>query len=258
MILDKHCVDKLIDRNSPEPLYLQVSKILENIIRENYKPNTRLPSEDYFIEMFKVSRPTISSAISFLIQKGILRKDKGKGTFVQDAKKIQLIEINEIETIMQHEGHQIKNLVLEFGKVSEASGFVYEALKIPPEEPVVLLKRVRYVDDEPIFVSTCYFPEKYYGYLEQIDFNKEFLYKSLGEKFDINVVKVERLIRMAGCTLEEIRYLDLTNLDDPILEIKGISYDLDNRPVLCSIAKFDASKVCVRGTVWVNSTFNKQ
>lgn len=258
MILDKHCVDKLIDRNSPEPLYLQVSKILENVIRENYKPNTRLPSEDFFIEMFKVSRPTVSSAISFLIQKGILRKDKGKGTYVNDTQKIQLIEINEIETIMQYEGHQVKNLVLELDKVSDAGDFAYEALKIAPKEQLVLLKRVRYVDDEPIYISTCYFPEKYYAYLREIDFSKEFLYKSLGEKFKINIVKVERLIRVAGCTLEEIRYLDLTNLDDPILEIKGTSYDLDNKPVLCSIAKFDASKVCVRGTVWVNSTFKNQ
>lgn len=251
MVFDDDYLDRLIDRNSPEPIYLQVSKILENIIKENYKPNTRLPSEEYFTEKFKVSRPTINSAISCLIQKRILRKDKGKGTYIEDPKKFQLIEFNEIETIMQYKGHRIKNLILEFGKVKN-NGFVCEALNVPSNKQIVILKRVRYVDNIPFYISTCYFPEKFYSYLKEIDFSKEFLYKSLGERFNIHIVKVERLIKVVKSELEEVRYLNLSK-DDPILEIKGTSYDKSNKAVFCHVTKFDAERVCVRGTVWAVS-----
>lgn len=72
-----------IDRDSPVPLYHQIEHaLLETIRRERLAPGSPLPSEPELARRFGVTRITVRRAIERLARQGILRAERGRGTFV--------------------------------------------------------------------------------------------------------------------------------------------------------------------------------
>jgi|AGTN01.1.fsa_nt_gi Transcriptional regulators len=58
-------------------------KILQSIIAGNYKPGTRLPSENELKETFNVSRNTVRTALNKLNVLGILETRQGDGSYIK-------------------------------------------------------------------------------------------------------------------------------------------------------------------------------
>src|ERR1700732_1868551 len=76
---------EMIDISDHLPLYIQVASTLrERIDAGEFAPHTPLPSEPELIEIYKVSRATIRSALDFLKKEGRIYRQHGKGTFVCD------------------------------------------------------------------------------------------------------------------------------------------------------------------------------
>ena len=73
---------KIVDPSNPIPKYLQISAWLKEVIQSGrYKVGERLPSEVELSQMCGVNRNTLRQAIAELTTAGILRKEKGTGTF---------------------------------------------------------------------------------------------------------------------------------------------------------------------------------
>lgn len=73
----------VLKRASPEPLYQQLARQLEDAIREGHlQPGDQIESEDALTARFKVSRITLRQAIDDLVRKQLLVRKQGKGTFV--------------------------------------------------------------------------------------------------------------------------------------------------------------------------------
>ncbi|MDX1358336.1 MAG: GntR family transcriptional regulator [Clostridia bacterium] len=74
--------------NNKLPLHSQLMNELEKaIISGKYKPGEMIPSENELAASHKISRPTVRQAFSELVAKGLLKKVKGKGTFVSEFDK---------------------------------------------------------------------------------------------------------------------------------------------------------------------------
>ena len=72
----------MIDRNSPEPLYLQVKNdIAAQIEAGTIKIGDKLMSENEMMQYYNVGRVTIRNALSALTVTGCLKKEQGLGTF---------------------------------------------------------------------------------------------------------------------------------------------------------------------------------
>ena len=70
------------------PLHSQLMAELEkDILAGKYKPGELIPSENVLSASHKISRPTVRQAFSELVAKGLLKKVKGKGTFVAEFDK---------------------------------------------------------------------------------------------------------------------------------------------------------------------------
>jgi GntR family transcriptional regulator len=246
---NKDYYKRLIDRSSPTPLYLQVSQIIEQMIEaKQFEPGERIWSEENFADLFGVSRPTINKAIDCLIDKRILKKDKGKGTFIEIEDKSKMIEVNEIESYKKYIGHEVENVVLFFGEgIADAN--IAESLEIQKNLPVVILKRLRIVDKAPLCLSQVYLKMELYQSLKSIDFRQNFLHQTLREKLGINIIKLKRNISVSRSTLEDVRYLE-TNRGNPILELKSVGFDQNNEPALYQMARFDADRVVLQGIAW--------
>lgn len=73
----------MIDRNSYEPLYVQVKKdIVAQMESGGLKIGDKLLSESEMLHHYGVGRVTIRTALAELVAEGCLRKEHGLGTFV--------------------------------------------------------------------------------------------------------------------------------------------------------------------------------
>jgi GntR family transcriptional regulator len=75
---------RMLDATSPVPLYHQLAEQLFSDIRAGiYSPGSKIPSEHQLAETFKLGRPTVRQATDSLIQRGLLTRRRGSGTFVR-------------------------------------------------------------------------------------------------------------------------------------------------------------------------------
>ncbi len=110
---------RLLDLNSPTPLYAQLASVLADYIGTLGAQGVgrTLPSENECIQMFGVSRPTVRQAIAELVARGLVRKERGRGTFICEPRIIH--DITHIfEDDMRAAHRQVKFYVLEHGDVT--------------------------------------------------------------------------------------------------------------------------------------------
>lgn len=73
-----------IDRNSYEPAYAQLVRILlGRIAAGEFRPGDRLPSEAQLCECYGVSPMTVRRVINILADRGVVIAEQGRGTFVK-------------------------------------------------------------------------------------------------------------------------------------------------------------------------------
>lgn len=72
-----------IDPGHPIPLYFQLKTLLlEAMIRGEYGPGERLPTEHELCDQFGLSRTPVSRALSELAEEGVILRHRRRGTFV--------------------------------------------------------------------------------------------------------------------------------------------------------------------------------
>src|SRR3990172_10645792 len=75
-----------ISRASSIPLYIQVrDTLLEAISSGRLQEGSLLPSEPELCRIFQISRASLRQAVQELAHQGMLRRERGRGTFVTQA-----------------------------------------------------------------------------------------------------------------------------------------------------------------------------
>lgn len=146
-----------IDTESFTPAYYQLARILyKGIMRGELRAGDRVPSENELSERYGLSRMTARKALSILTDKGLVRREKGKGTFVSKPKvEGGLFLIPDFHDEMRRQG--ISSDVTLLGvKVVPAGSTPANKLGIRKEERVIYLERVLEGDGEPlVFDRKC-------------------------------------------------------------------------------------------------------
>lgn len=145
--------------HSAVPLYSQVrERLRERIVDGSYEPQARLPAESEIGEIFGVSRMTVRQALSDLQKEGVIVKVPGKGTFVAQTRPRQdLARLEGFGEAMSRKGHRIVNRVTTHAQV-DAPATVAAQLRLAPGTPVTEIRRVRYLDHEPVSFEVTYLP----------------------------------------------------------------------------------------------------
>ncbi|MCG8633276.1 MAG: GntR family transcriptional regulator [Desulfobacterales bacterium] len=74
----------MLNPQSPIPLYHQLAEILQDRIRSGtYGPGEMIPSETGLARQYGIGRPTVRQAMNILVQKGLIQRKRGAGTFVK-------------------------------------------------------------------------------------------------------------------------------------------------------------------------------
>jgi len=220
----------VLDKDSPIPLYYQIRTIIEEQIDSGrWKPGMQVPSERELCEQFQVSRITVRQALSALVQQGQLRRQQGLGTFVASPRIEQRLNrltgfTHDIRARGQQPGAQILQK-----EIVPAAYPVARALEMEVGGPVVLLKRLRLSDEEPVAIETAHLPEALCpGIVEQIAQDGS-LYDVLTSKFDIIPTRAEQQVEAVLCPAAEAKVLGVKK-GAPMLHMFRVTYGRDDRP----------------------------
>ncbi len=131
------------------PLYMQiVEAMLEQIRNDGVNVGDRIASEPQIVATYGVSRATASRALEYLAQQGVVRREQGRGTFVQTPPLVQRQPVLRSFSMQVHDsGHQPTQRVLSFG--APGADEDPRLLGFFGEEPAVLIERLRMIDGTP-------------------------------------------------------------------------------------------------------------
>jgi GntR family transcriptional regulator len=225
-------LDFSIDRNSPIPYYIQVKDALQLRIQDgSWQPGDQIPGEPELCRMFDVSRTVIRQALNDLVYRGLLVRKKGKGTFVAEPKiRESLVQkLTGFHQDMVEQGYTPVTRVLKQGLVP-ANRKVAAYLGIDEGTEVVEIERVRFVQDEPIQLTTTYLPYRLCPELLQKDLTDQSLYMFLEKQCGIMIARGHRSIEAVPANDYEARLLQVKK-GAPLIMLNSVSFLSDGTPV---------------------------
>jgi GntR family transcriptional regulator len=189
-----------------------------------------MPSESQMIEMFGVSRITIRRALHELENEGLIFGVHGKGTFVSKPKAFQdLTHLQSFGEAMQPHGYETFSKVVSL-KELRPSDHVAEKLMVAKSEKVTEIKRVRYLNRDPMSVETSYFPEVIGRRLVKEDLSSKDIFLILENDFGIVLGAAELVV---GAHLADDLQARLLGVESgsPMLHIERLTSAANGQPV---------------------------
>lgn len=219
--------------DSPVPRYYQLSRFLQRLIQdEAFQPGDRFPTEEAIAKHFHVSRPTANKAVQSMINEGFLSRDKGLGTFVKEKPYVTLTFLAEGLSFADQfpPDVPIKSRVI-WCKTVPAALKVAKALHLEEGAPTVSMRRLRYAYNRPIMVCDSQLPADRFPAIQEFDFTKHSLYKTLEKRYNCPIVSSDRYACAGEAIDPEIMKLLNVQPFSCILVIRGVSYTTDSTPV---------------------------
>lgn len=140
------------------PNYYRVEKHLRDRIRSGeLKPGDPVPPESQLVQQFNISRMTVRQALSRLVFEGLIERQRGRGSFVAEARFQHTHVFASFEEEMQARGSTTSHKLID-KRIEPAEGKVAESLGLSEDTPVVVLERQRLVDGEVVGYEIRYFP----------------------------------------------------------------------------------------------------
>src|SRR5215212_3511965 len=134
-----------------DPLYLQVERRIEDLLlRGLYKAGDRIPPEAELVTSLGVSRVTVRAGVARLVERGVLERRQGGGTFlVRPPEGARLAAgLERLETYTVHAGQlglqlDSQDLTIEACGASKDEA---AALKVEGGTPLVRVSRVLLIE----------------------------------------------------------------------------------------------------------------
>jgi len=221
-----------IDRRSDVPFYSQLKRLIRSdIAARGLEPGDRLPGEHELCAQYDVSRTVVRQALLELEHEGVLRRERGRGTFVGDLRSSRGFGgalVGTFEDIQSHEGTQHSH-VLRRGIIS-ASDRVAGDLGVAPGTSVVEIERIREVDGAPWAYTRTQLPLDVGQPLLDIELEDVSLFGILERRFGI---RFERATRSIEADIAEPDIAAALQLGEgaAVLVMRSVSFDVTGRPI---------------------------
>jgi len=208
----------------------------EYIDKNNLVQDMPLPPEREFSQTLDVNRATLRKVLSCMCNENKLYTVNGKGTFVAPEKFLETADrYVSLTSGWSADGHRIRSRILSFD-TAEASIKTAQMLGIPLGSPLHELRRLRFIDDIPVFIETSYIPVSLCPGLIEYEFKEDTsLYAVLADRFDIRITTQQQSIRTAELTEFEMQLFENPRTSKAFCSI-AVGCDEEGKPVEHSIS----------------------
>ena len=186
----------MLNPASPLPLYQQLAELLSREIASGaVEPGGRLPSEPELARQHRIGRPTVRQATELLVQRGLIERRRGSGTFVRSApRRVDLFSLGGTLSSFREGGLVLSTKLL--GKVTERR--VPTDVENPfSEQRALTLTRVGSVNDKPVLLERLYFEPQIFAGLERLSLAGASLSRVVEEHFYLKATHAEQSFRVA-------------------------------------------------------------
>lgn len=214
---------------SPYPKYLEVENFLRHRIEEDLVPGDTIPSEASLMQNFRVSRVTVRRALKRLEQEGLIRRQQGKGTFVEARPATYArSELDSLKSGRKGANDGIEVKILEKIPV-KASAEVANNLELSENDIVIRIKRLYYVDNFPVMYSTAHLPNRVGLLVLDEDLERNPIINILMRKHKIALVEASQSISPVLAD-EELSTLLECRVGTPILRVDHVFFTTGRQP----------------------------
>jgi GntR family transcriptional regulator len=223
-----------IDRDSPVPFYFQLAELLEReIVGGRWEPGVQLPSELDLCRHFGVSRTTLRQALSRLEQEGLVSRQKGRGTFVEETRpRSWLLQSSGgfFEEEVERMGRRVTSRVRRVER-GPLPSWACDALLLPPGSVGLTLERVRSVDGLVAMYVVNHLPERLMDAVLSLG-EDESLYQRLREHYDLEAAGGRRVVEALAA--EELlgKLLEVPPRT-PLVFVESVTWDATGQPFDC-------------------------
>ena len=224
---------KIVDATNPIPKYLQISAWLRELIQNGrYRPGEKLPSEVELSELCGVNRNTLRQAISELAAIGLLRKEKGTGTFVAARAPVELRHklerILSFTDLMRNSGVDQKTKILS-KRVETASKDIAKALFLGPRKKVIVVRRVRAGDGIPLIYEESFLPRDIFDGIQDMNLAGS-MYKIMTDHFKASLARSKQTISAVNLDQGIASILEMPKNSAGIF-IESLTFDENSIPI---------------------------
>lgn len=232
----------VLDRDAPESLHAQISAAIRATIATGGWPaHHRLKPEPELAMELGVSRGTLRRALTTLIEEGMLKQVRGKGTFVTDV-LIEPAGAQKLSTLSEDfasQGIVLNTTVLSCEEV-EPPPVVASLLRVAAGHPVFRLVRVRSTQERSIALVHNYVRLDAAPGLSGVDFTSTTLFGALEGQFELKLGTARRTFSAVAAQSEVAAALGVVE-GTPVQYLEQLTFLANGKPVEYS-------------DVWINSS----
>lgn len=219
----------MLTRAAPLPLHYQLHlDLLRKIQAGELKPDQKLEPEDLLAQRYGVSRITVRRALSDLARAGYVRREQGRGTFVNPPRLAQgPRELTSFTEEMRRHGRVASSQVLFQGVVG-ADAELAERLKVPAGTEVFRLERLRLADGEPMGLQKAHIPLYLAPGIVSECFEARSLYETLRDHYGLRPARATECHYAVSADTELASLLNVP-AGAPLLAAERVTFLADGR-----------------------------
>ena len=224
---------KIVDETNPIPKYLQISTWLTELVQTGrYKAGEKLPSEVELSQTCGVNRNTLRQAIAELTAAGLLRKEKGTGTFVSAPSpagvKHKLERISSFKDMLGQSSIKAKTKVIS-KRVENADDHVASALFLGSSKKVIVVERIRAGNGTPYIYEVSYLPADMFDGILELNLTGS-MYDLISERFNIVLARSKQTISAVNIIPKIAKILKVP-VNSAAIFAESLTFDSKSMPI---------------------------
>jgi GntR family transcriptional regulator len=227
-----------LDKQSIIPLYRQLAEAIEKAIRQGQYPDgAKIPSESELMETYGVSRVTVRQTMGVLLERHLITRRQGMGTFVQGRVISQTMDdIFGFYPALRSKGLNPSTRILDYGFVLPDPE-VREHLQLLSGEKVLRFTRQYSLEGSIWVVIQMNIPSLLAQNWTAREAAEKNSFRLLQENGGVQIGGAAVKIRAAVADGKVAKRLKISR-GHPILELRRLTYSLEKRPVEYAILTF--------------------
>jgi len=218
--------------DSSIPLYYQLATLIrQKIVTSDYLAGDQLPPESKMVEDYGVSRMTVRQAMANLEEEGLIRRERGRGTFVTEQSPVISGDL-ELDRSIGDLISMGMSTSVELLELEEVTATEEEArdLKVPLGSPIIRCKRLRFYGDEPYCYIVNHVTPSIGRRIKEENWHRGSVLKFIEEELDVPLRLAKQRLRATLADAGLARWLQV-RIGAPLLLVDYHIRTDEDRPV---------------------------
>jgi GntR family phosphonate transport system transcriptional regulator len=216
----------------------------QTILVGKYENGAKLPAESEIAARYGVNRHTVRRAMAELGARGLVRTERGSGTYVRtDKLDYRIGQRTRFSEIVAAAGHEAEGR-LQGHRHEPASADIAGHLGLKPGDSVVRMEILRAADRVPISVATTWMPADRYDDAAKIFRRLRSITRTL-EHYGIRSYRRKWTRISAGFTDAVDAGRLRLSVHRPILVVESLDVTTSGEPILTTRGRFAADRVAL-------------